>query len=381
MSSRELTYPIERAQEITKGTELEAAVTKAADAGQDAVQFMLTDNGDGTYDITAAEPDGVMVAWMLPDYVAEQVAIPGGQPADDLHVTIAYLGDAAALSLEDQRKLIGVVGEVCLTQTELDGQVGGTGRFTNGEETDPFWVGVNIPGLTELRNALVTALSDAGIQPQGFSAGDTYQPHITVDYIPAGADTPPLDFQPVDVTMKKLTVCVGPHRFTLDLQKDQDADDMIAPLPAQGWTPSPIAKQGLTKGVQADAKARYTLAPFYIPDRLDAHGEYTDAEEIEKAFWGYMGNPDSDIRLQHNTKIIAGKRVDGVVWPFEVTLPLTKADGTVTEHTFPAGTPFLGVKWEPWAYQLVEKGLLNGYSMGGTSQRIVADMPGPRAAK
>jgi 2'-5' RNA ligase len=367
--SRELTYPIARAQEITRGTELEAMVAKAADAGQDAVQFLLTDNGDGTYDITASEPDGVMVAWMLPDYVAEQVAIPGGQPAEDLHVTLAYLGDAAALSIADQRKLIGVVGEVCLTQATLRGSIQGTGTFSNGEETDPFWVGVNIPGITELRQALVTALVDAGIQPQGFSAEQTYTPHITVDYIPGGSTIPPLDFQPVDVCVDKITVCVGPHRFTLDLQQDDDQDSM-GPIRTSGWTP-----QAINKAMDTVTEDRYTLAPWYIPDRLDAHGEWSDRHELQKSFWGYLAKADRDIRLQHNTKIVAGRWVDGVVWPTEVTTTLQKADGSNQEHTFPAGTPFLGVQWEPWAWQLVKKGLIRGYSIGGTSERMYVDMP------
>lgn len=367
MSSRELTYPIERAAEITKGTELEAMVTKAMDSGQDAVQFVLTDNGDGTYDITASEPDGVMVAWMLPSWTAEQVAIPGGQPAEDLHVTLAYLGDAASMNLETQRKLVGVVGEVCLDQGQLRGTIEHTGMFSNGEETDPFWVGVNVPGLTELRQALVTALVDAGIQPQGFSAEQTYTPHITVDYLPAGSLLPPLDFQPVDVCVDALTVCVGPHRFTLELQED---DRDTSAFPPSGWTP-----QAINKSIDTVEEDRYTLAPWYIPDRLDAHGEWSDRGELQKSFWGYLAKSDRDIRLQHNTKIVAGRWVDGVAWPSEVTVPLTKADGSTTDHTFPAGTPFLGVQWEPWAWQLVKKGLIRGYSIGGTSERMLVDLP------
>jgi hypothetical protein len=131
----------------------------------------------------------------------------------------------------------------------------------------------------------------------------------------------------------------------------------------------------MTKAVVTKEEQRYTLAPFYLPDTLDAHDEHTDMAELEKAFHKYMALPDGDIRLQHNRDIVAGHRTDGVVWPFPVTLPMTKANGTVVHHTFPAGTPFLGVTWEPYAWDGIKEGKFNGYSMGGTSHRLEADLP------
>lgn len=144
---------------------------------------------------------------------------------------------------------------------------------------------------------------------------------------------------------------------------------------AEGDELEDLAKEAMTKAVTVDEEQRYTLAPFFMPGMLDAHHEHTDANELGAAFQKYMSLPDGDIRLQHNKDIIAGRRVDGVVWPFEVTLPLTKADGTSTEYTFPAGTPFLGVKWEPYAWDMIKDGRLNGYSMGGTSKRLEVDLP------
>jgi hypothetical protein len=42
------------------------------------------------------------------------------------------------------------------------------------------------------------------------------------------------------------------------------------------------------------------------------------------------------------------------------------------KHTYPAGTPFMGVIWEEWAWPLVKSGELRGLSIGGTAQRIEA---------
>ena len=35
------------------------------------------------------------------------------------------------------------------------------------------------------------------------------------------------------------------------------------------------------------------------------------------------------------------------------------------------GTVFMGVQWEPWAWELVKKGKLTGYSIGGKAERIL----------
>jgi hypothetical protein len=43
--------------------------------------------------------------------------------------------------------------------------------------------------------------------------------------------------------------------------------------------------------------------------------------------------------------------------------------------TFPANTVFLGVRWEPWAWELVKSDKLRGYSIGGRAERLLADLP------
>lgn len=364
------TVTIEKARELATASGLEslaARVDKAEQDGWNVLTLQAVPDGNGGWDLGVTAPTGTMVAIMLPDYIADQVAVPGGEPAADLHITLAYLG-SEELSLDDQRKLIGVVGEVCLDQPELRGNLAGTGRFTNGEDTDPFWVGVDIPGLTELRAKLVTALSDAGFTLPP-TPGDGYTPHVTVNYIPAEQETPPLDFNPISIEVEALTVCVGPSRFELGLQ---ELDNEYPALEPRGWAP-----RVMTKSIETVEEDRFTLGPWYIPDRLDAHNEWSDARELEKSFHGYLAKEDRGIRLQHNRDIVAGRWVSGMVVPTPYTVPMTKADGTTENVTYPPGTPFLGVQWEPWAWELVKAGKLRGYSIGGTSERMLVDLPQP----
>jgi len=121
-----------------------------------------------------------------------------------------------------------------------------------------------------------------------------------------------------------------------------------------------------------DEEKRYTLSPWYVPDSLDAHGEWTDKEEVQRAFWDYLKKPDRTIKLQHNTDIIAGEWVEGLTWPHEIEVPVKHPEGEQSIK-FPAGTPFLGVIWEPWAWELIKDGEIRGLSIGGKGKRVEAD--------
>ena len=93
---------------------------------------------------------------------------------------------------------------------------------------------------------------------------------------------------------------------------------------------------------KADSEHRFTLGPWYIPNRYDAHGEWTDADELQKALWEYVRSGDRGIRLQHNRDIVAGEWVEAMSFPTPVTIAMNK-DANEKQVTYPAGTVFLGM--------------------------------------
>lgn len=373
--NRTITLPADDARTFLKELDapdsLIAEVEKSWHAADIAVATHEHD-GEEHVHLTVAPPTGVMVGWFLPRYTAEMIAVPGGEPMQDLHLTLAYLGKADAMSADDSRKLVGIVGEVCNRHLQLTGTLNGFGRFTAKVDStvEPLWVGVNLPGLLQLQADLAEAIKASGLP---LSEEYDYHPHITVAYVDKDRPTPSVTVAPVGIILDALTVAVGPHRYTLDLVPHEDGY-MGADYVATAYLPD------LTKAVQKQGPDRYTLGPWYVPNQLDAHGEWTDPDSLQKALWGYVESGDRDIRLQHDRSIVAGRWVEAMSWPFEVEVPLTKADGTVTKYKYPAGTPFLGVQWEPWAWELVEKGLLRGYSIGGTSDRLLVDLPAEKDA-
>jgi len=148
---------------------------------------------------------------------------------------------------------------------------------------------------------------------------------------------------------------------------------------AESWARSIVERvdksfEYLAPFMKADDK-KFTLGPLYIPNKLDAHSEWTDEEELQNAVWDYVKSGDRNIHLQHNRDVVAGEWVEMMTFPYELKIPTTKADGKKTEFTYPANTVFMGVLWKDWAWELVKSGKLSGYSIGGKAKRLGTDIP------
>ena len=91
--------------------------------------------------------------------------------------------------------------------------------------------------------------------------------------------------------------------------------------------------------------------------------------------WEYVQKGDRRIRLQHDRDVVAGEWLEIMAWPYEVEAPIILKDASESSMKFPANTVFLGVRWEPWAWQMIKEGKLRGYSIGGRAERLLADLP------
>jgi hypothetical protein len=145
--------------------------------------------------------------------------------------------------------------------------------------------------------------------------------------------------------------------------------------PALSWVKGIIARADKSLSFAKADERRFTLGPMYVPNMEDAHGEWTDDNELQQALWEYVRSGDRRIRLQHNKEVVAGEWVEVMTFPFPLTVPMYQADGSEEQVTYPANTVFMGIVWEPWAWKLVKEGKLRGLSIGGKAQRIDADIP------
>ena len=144
-----------------------------------------------------------MVAFYLPPDLAAQFALVGGEPVDQLHVTLAFLGDAADLS--DEAALQALVAGWAARTPPISGEIGGVGLFTAGPEVVTY-LSLDLPALPAARQVLADALSDGG---QPISGAHGFTPHCTLDYADRAAE---VTASGEAVTFESVAVVVGPTR-------------------------------------------------------------------------------------------------------------------------------------------------------------------------
>jgi 2'-5' RNA ligase len=212
-------------------------------------------------DTTAKEPEpddedpkvtGVMVALYPSPDAASQIAVRGGEKPDDLHITLAYMGnvsDSGTNGLDlaaSASQIIAACQIAAATHEPLTGSVGGIGKFPDSGSGVPIIALVDVPGLTALRESVFEALTDAQL-PVKTDHGFT--PHMTLGYnldlalIPMTAEVP--------VTFDQLVVSVGEQRQMVPLGVDAGADPSLAP-PA-GVEMPPVADDAAAVALKAMA--------------------------------------------------------------------------------------------------------------------------------
>lgn len=138
--------------------------------------------------------DGCMIALYPPPDLAEKLAVDGGLPPDEMHVTICYLGDAADIDGDVLREVTAELAE----RQPITAQLAGHARFTGGEQ-DVIVALIDSPDVEDLRRDTLDALYERGIQPP---RDHGYTSHCTVTYLDPDDEAPldRLDARPVEFT-------------------------------------------------------------------------------------------------------------------------------------------------------------------------------------
>jgi 2'-5' RNA ligase len=124
---------------------------------------------------------GVMVAFVPPREIAEQVAQQGGQMTDDLHITLAYLGGVADYTKEQLTLLPQLVSAWAMRQKPVTIRVGGVGKFTNAaKDQHVLWAHPDIPGGVQMHVSLADYLERYGYR---LPSEHGWTPHMTLRYV------------------------------------------------------------------------------------------------------------------------------------------------------------------------------------------------------
>lgn len=158
---------------------LEQAAREAARKFTQNATHYLTAAATGPGDVLRAaahSPESTMVAVKPRPEEAERLAEASGEAPDTLHVTLAFLGKTQE---GDLGPVEAALRAIAAQHAPLEGSVGGVGHFDDQGKGNPGIMLPDVPGLTELRQDVVKALAESGID---FGRDHGYQPHITITY-------------------------------------------------------------------------------------------------------------------------------------------------------------------------------------------------------
>jgi 2'-5' RNA ligase len=204
-----------------------------------------------------------MIALYPPADIVTALWQDGGLAAEELHCTVAYLGDEADIELKSALAAATSVAR----RRPIAGSVAGHARFTGGEQ-DVLVGLVDSAELETLRRDVVDALTSAGIT---IPAEHGYTPHITIRYLAADED-PLVDRIPaMPVRFDSIALVYGSRR--IDIPFGDAAGESITPYArtayAQGWA---VSGGPMTERVKAGCRAAIALAVEHAhdPDVLEA---------------------------------------------------------------------------------------------------------------
>ena len=200
------------------------------------------------FDVDGHEWTGVTLMAYLPEKVAAELAAMDGveTPADELHITLAYYGDADDLTSNQIANLISGVSNITRWTSPLVGTIGGVGRFAASDSSDGLdvlYANVDVPGLSGLRSELVR---DAQWKLRPLMNHD-FTPHVTLAYIGTDDEMPITKWEPIDLVIDTISVAVGDMREDFRLGREDElstaakAADDIEPTSAEGEIAEPEA--------------------------------------------------------------------------------------------------------------------------------------------
>jgi hypothetical protein len=190
---------------------------------------------------------------------------------------------------------------------------------------------------------------------------------------------------------RKYAVHVRPHSHPHQVQAAAQETSTPAVEPdTQAVQPEHVVKDEETETkfyaetlMKADDAKRYTFSVVYKSSPrafddpvLDAHNEFATPDELFDARVSYVQGGDRNIYRQHGMLPGVGMKkigewVDIVQWPYDVEAQFMLPDGTVETRTIPKDSVYMGVIWEPDAWDLVKAGAIRGFSFGGKAKRLV----------
>lgn len=228
-----------------------------------------TPDGEGwakTVSKIAAEANhkGMMIAFYPPKEVAEKLHIESGEPVEDMHVTLIYVGkygeDPNDPDLEvspgEAEEILDVVSEISKSWGPLEGVVGGRGIFGT-EDGGVIWASVDVPGIEVLQVELQKRLKELELP---FYNDHSFAPHMTLKYVDTGEGLnqgePPI---PIDIEFSEIVVVVAGERFVFPLTGTKKTAKIAGKKTMYHIAPVEVHDSILSEGINGAGRNRYEI--------------------------------------------------------------------------------------------------------------------------
>lgn len=259
-----------------------------------------------------AVPDGVMIAFYPPAALARQLAVEGGEPASELHVTLALPGKLSELTPEQQKRLLDIVRGFALLSRPLEGVFGGVTTFPAHDGVKPVVLLVDVPGLPAWRQRLVEILALNGYS---VASDHGYLPHLTLQYVPADAEVA-VETPTVPLRFETITLVMGEKKRTWQLGGNPEVAEPLESFAAK--PPNQSKEAAAVAAYQAALQAAYDdWAAAAWPQLVEAEDE--DRDELLTALLLLL--------------LTTLRRKGQEVLPKGLDLGLAKVSGAVTTTT------------------------------------------------
>lgn len=180
----------------------------------------LKASGEGASSANPKAQTGIMVALYPPEELAKRLALPGGEPWEELHVTIAYLGDIDTEGLFYEHDLVEAVRNWAPVVDVQEGVYSGKGLFVGEDIPEGCCtiLTVDINTLPSFHRSLVNLLDDLWEDGPRVRKNHGFTAHTTLSY---GDRLDDVEIsEPIPVRFEKISVVWGESRTDIILGDD-----------------------------------------------------------------------------------------------------------------------------------------------------------------
>lgn len=156
-----------------------------------------------------AKRSGVMVALMLDSGAAKQLCVENGEPCDDMHITLAYIGKLENLPEDVEDRVTRALSAAVRAQASVVGKVSGVGRFNGSSSSDGkdvVYASFDSPGLPSFREKLVMELNREGVPAK---SDHGFTPHITLAYVDRELPNPVNRVEDLELRFDNVALVIG----------------------------------------------------------------------------------------------------------------------------------------------------------------------------